>query len=339
MERRHRAASRARHAVRPGRGARGRCVARKRRRVGASASPQHSTARCELLANPERRAVLQSPHRGRSWTFACERGAARGSGSPRGLGACGRRGACVERRARTRRVCGCALAPRHRRERRSPRALRGHPRGDRRGRGSLFAAEGLKRRITQRNSPSTEQQATTAGGWARPRRLGRPLFIARPGERFQARGDRRSRPAPRSRRARVRRRRLRPRARRQARALAERGRRRAAGPQGARGRLPRPQRRGRAARIRGASHGPVRALEAPAARPRHAASPFAFSPRSASCGSLPSGPAIRAEAVSSVRGDLSSSMSFRLIEKANEECVRYLSQPEKPSSSPLEAAA
>ena len=52
----------------------------------------------------------------------------------------------------------------------------------------------------------------------------------------------------------------------------------------------------------------------------------------------PSTPAIRAEAVSSVRGDLSSSMSFRLIEKANEECVRYLSQP-KPSSSPLEAAA
>ena len=52
----------------------------------------------------------------------------------------------------------------------------------------------------------------------------------------------------------------------------------------------------------------------------------------------PSGPAVRAEAVSSVRGDLSSSMSFRLIEKANEECVRYLSQP-KPSSSPLEAAA
>jgi hypothetical protein len=52
----------------------------------------------------------------------------------------------------------------------------------------------------------------------------------------------------------------------------------------------------------------------------------------------PSGPAILAEAVSSVRGDLSSSMSFRLIEKANEECVRYLNQP-KPSSSPLEAAA
>ena len=51
------------------------------------------------------------------------------------------------------------------------------------------------------------------------------------------------------------------------------------------------------------------------------------------------GPAVRVEAVSSVRGDLSSSMSFRLIEKANEECVRYLSQPEKPSSSPLEAAA
>jgi single-stranded-DNA-specific exonuclease len=51
------------------------------------------------------------------------------------------------------------------------------------------------------------------------------------------------------------------------------------------------------------------------------------------------GPTVRAEAVSSVRGDLSSSMSFRLIEKANEECVRYLNQPEKPSSSPLEAAA
>ena len=53
----------------------------------------------------------------------------------------------------------------------------------------------------------------------------------------------------------------------------------------------------------------------------------------------PNGPAVRAEAVSSVRGDLSSSMSFRLIEKANEECIQYLSQPEKPSSSPLEAAA
>jgi hypothetical protein len=54
---------------------------------------------------------------------------------------------------------------------------------------------------------------------------------------------------------------------------------------------------------------------------------------------VPSGPAIRVESVSSVRGDLSSSMSFRLIEKAYEECVRYLSQPEKQSSSPLEAAA
>jgi hypothetical protein len=54
---------------------------------------------------------------------------------------------------------------------------------------------------------------------------------------------------------------------------------------------------------------------------------------------VPSNPAIRVESVSSVRGDLSSSMSFRLIEKANEECVQYLSQPEKPSSSPLEAAA
>ncbi len=53
----------------------------------------------------------------------------------------------------------------------------------------------------------------------------------------------------------------------------------------------------------------------------------------------PDAPAVRAEAVSSVRGDLSSSMSFRLIEKANEECIQYLSQPEKPSSSPLEAAA
>ena len=52
-----------------------------------------------------------------------------------------------------------------------------------------------------------------------------------------------------------------------------------------------------------------------------------------------SGHALSVEAVSSVRGDLSSSMSFRLIEKANEECVRYLNQPEKPSSSPLEAAA
>lgn len=51
------------------------------------------------------------------------------------------------------------------------------------------------------------------------------------------------------------------------------------------------------------------------------------------------GHATSAEAVSSVRGDLSSSMSFRLIEKAHEECVRYLNRPEKPSSSPLEAAA
>lgn len=49
--------------------------------------------------------------------------------------------------------------------------------------------------------------------------------------------------------------------------------------------------------------------------------------------------ATSAEAVSSVRGDLSSSMSFRLIEKAHEECVQYLNRPEKPSSSPLEAAA
>ena len=52
-----------------------------------------------------------------------------------------------------------------------------------------------------------------------------------------------------------------------------------------------------------------------------------------------SGHAIRVEAVSSVRGDLSSSMSFRLVEKANEECLQYLSQPAKPSSNPLEAAA
>jgi single-stranded-DNA-specific exonuclease len=51
------------------------------------------------------------------------------------------------------------------------------------------------------------------------------------------------------------------------------------------------------------------------------------------------GSAIRVEAVSSVRGDLSSSMSFRLIEKAYEECVRYLSQPEKQTSSSLEQAA
>lgn len=52
-----------------------------------------------------------------------------------------------------------------------------------------------------------------------------------------------------------------------------------------------------------------------------------------------SGLALRAEAVSSVRGELSSSMSFRLINKANEECVRYLSKPEKRTSSSLEAAA
>ncbi len=51
------------------------------------------------------------------------------------------------------------------------------------------------------------------------------------------------------------------------------------------------------------------------------------------------GSAFSVEAVSSVRGDLSSSMSFRLIEKANEECVRFLNHPERLSSSPLEAAA
>jgi single-stranded-DNA-specific exonuclease len=51
------------------------------------------------------------------------------------------------------------------------------------------------------------------------------------------------------------------------------------------------------------------------------------------------GPEVRVEALSSVRGDLSSSMSFRLLEKANEECHSFLSQPDIPSSSPLEAAA
>ncbi|MDQ3759008.1 MAG: hypothetical protein M3331_03575, partial [Actinomycetota bacterium] len=51
------------------------------------------------------------------------------------------------------------------------------------------------------------------------------------------------------------------------------------------------------------------------------------------------GHAVTVEAVSSVRGDLSSSMSFRLIEKAHEECVRYLNEPERLSSSQLEAAA
>ncbi len=53
----------------------------------------------------------------------------------------------------------------------------------------------------------------------------------------------------------------------------------------------------------------------------------------------PKGSATRIEAVSSVRGDLSSSMSFRLIEKASQECVRYLNHPEKQSSTQLEAAA
>jgi len=52
-----------------------------------------------------------------------------------------------------------------------------------------------------------------------------------------------------------------------------------------------------------------------------------------------SGPATRVEAVSSVRGDLSSSMSFRLVENVHEECIRFLNHPEKPSSSPLEVAA
>ena len=51
------------------------------------------------------------------------------------------------------------------------------------------------------------------------------------------------------------------------------------------------------------------------------------------------GPATQVEAVSSTRGDLSSSMSFRFVLKAHEECVRYLTRPERPSSSPLEAAA
>ncbi|MEJ7876452.1 MAG: hypothetical protein WKF62_07310, partial [Solirubrobacterales bacterium] len=53
----------------------------------------------------------------------------------------------------------------------------------------------------------------------------------------------------------------------------------------------------------------------------------------------PSGLTTQAEVVSSGKGDLKSSVSFRSIRKAHEECVRYLSQPEKPSSNPLQAAA
>jgi len=53
----------------------------------------------------------------------------------------------------------------------------------------------------------------------------------------------------------------------------------------------------------------------------------------------PSGPTTLVEVVSSGKGDLASSVSFRSIRKAHEECVRYLSQPEKPSSNPLQAAA
>ncbi|MDQ3729609.1 MAG: single-stranded-DNA-specific exonuclease RecJ [Actinomycetota bacterium] len=52
-----------------------------------------------------------------------------------------------------------------------------------------------------------------------------------------------------------------------------------------------------------------------------------------------SGPVTLVEVVSSGKGELSSSVSFRSIRKAHEECVRYLSQPEKPSSNPLQAAA
>ncbi|HYH61769.1 MAG TPA: hypothetical protein VD766_07875, partial [Solirubrobacterales bacterium] len=44
------------------------------------------------------------------------------------------------------------------------------------------------------------------------------------------------------------------------------------------------------------------------------------------------------EVVSSGRGDLSSSVSFRAAKKAHEECVRYLSQPEIQSSKSLKAA-
>ncbi len=51
------------------------------------------------------------------------------------------------------------------------------------------------------------------------------------------------------------------------------------------------------------------------------------------------GTATRLEAVSSARGDLKSSMSFRLVSKTHEECVRYLTRPERQSSSPLEAVA
>ena len=45
------------------------------------------------------------------------------------------------------------------------------------------------------------------------------------------------------------------------------------------------------------------------------------------------------EALTSVRGDLSNSMSFRSVRKAHEECLSFLSQPRTQSSNPSEAAA
>ena len=51
-----------------------------------------------------------------------------------------------------------------------------------------------------------------------------------------------------------------------------------------------------------------------------------------------SGVAATVEVVSSGRGDLSSSVSFRAVRKAHEECVRYLSQPEIQSLNSIRAA-
>jgi single-stranded-DNA-specific exonuclease len=52
-----------------------------------------------------------------------------------------------------------------------------------------------------------------------------------------------------------------------------------------------------------------------------------------------SGAGDRIEVVSSARGDLSSSMSFRALENAHEECTRFLSERKRQSSTPRQRAA
>ena len=107
-----------------------RCMARQRRRVGGA--PRRSARRAGAkFRDARRRTSVTYPYGGSSRTF--DHGKARGGGSPLGFGARGRWGARVEWRARPRSVCGCDLAARNRRERRSPWALRRHPRDDRRG--------------------------------------------------------------------------------------------------------------------------------------------------------------------------------------------------------------